>query len=178
MTLEKLRPNTDTATPSNIKEYQEKVGSIGYAAICTRPDIALAHSKLAQHLTNPSRQHINAVNRVIAYLYNTRFFALEYNSEVCSRIIMTASDAVFADNHDMKSTGGYLCLLYGGLIEWKSWKQRTVLMSTTEAEYISAIEATKSLYWWQRVFMDIELDPEEDLEIYCDNSTTVGLLNK
>jgi hypothetical protein len=51
-------------------------------------------------------------------------------------------------------------------------------MLTTEAEYISAIEATKSLYWWQRVFTDIKLDPEEDLEIYYNNSTTVGLLSK
>jgi hypothetical protein len=91
---------------------------------------------------------------------------------------MTASDAAFADNHDMKSTGGYLCLLYGGLIKWKLWKQRTVLMLTTKVEYISAIKATKLLYWWQRVFIDIKLDPEEDLEIYYDNSTTVGLLSK
>jgi hypothetical protein len=51
-------------------------------------------------------------------------------------------------------------------------------MSTTEAEYISAIEATKSLYWWQRVFTDIKLNPEEDLKIYYNNSTTVSLLSK
>jgi hypothetical protein len=117
MTLEKFQPNTDTATPAQIKEHQEKVGSISYTAIYTRPDITFAHSKLAQYLTNPSRQHINTVNRVIAYLYNTRFFALEYNSKACSRIVMTASNAAFADNHNMKSTGGYLCLLYGGPIE-------------------------------------------------------------
>jgi hypothetical protein len=75
-------------------------------------------------------------------------------------------------------TGGFICLLYGGPIDWRSWKQRIVSLSTTEAEYISMIEATKSLYWWKRIFRDIDFNPEEDLEIYCDNSSTVNLLSK
>jgi hypothetical protein len=93
-------------------------------------------------------------------------------------VFLTAADAAFADAHDQKSTGGFLCLLYGGPIDWRSWKQHVVSLSTTKAEYISMIKATKSLYWWKRIFRDIDFNPEEDLEIYCNNSLTVNLLSK
>jgi hypothetical protein len=178
--LQKLCPNEEIASPSQIHEYQSKVGSIGYAATCTRPDIAYAHGILSQFLVNPSTTHIGAANQVIAYLYNTRFLALEYrgSSIQASKVFLTAADAAFANAHDRKSTGGFLCLLYGGPIDWRSWKQRVVSLLTTKAEYISIIEATKLLYWWKRIFRDIDFNLEEDLEIHCDNSLTVNLLSK
>jgi hypothetical protein len=178
--LQKLRPNEEIASPSQIHEYQSKVGSIGYAATCTRPDIAYAHGVLSRFLVNPSTTYIGAANQVIAYLYNTRFLALEYGGSIiqASKVFLTAADAAFADAHDRKSTGGFLCLLYGGPIDWRSWKQRVVSLLTTKAEYISMIKATKLLYWWKRIFRDIDFNLEEDLEIYCDNSLTVNLLSK
>ena len=53
------------ASISQIREYQQKVGSINYTAINTRPDIARASSKLSKHLRNPSPQHIEAINHLI-----------------------------------------------------------------------------------------------------------------
>ena len=39
------------------------------------------------------------------------------------------------DSHDRKSTSGYAFMLAGGPITWKSKKQKSVALSTTEAEY-------------------------------------------
>jgi hypothetical protein len=172
-----LSPNQDQATEAQIKEYQTKIGSIQYTAVLTRPDIAYAVSRLSEALKNPSPAHIQAANRVIAYLYATRFLAIEYSGNPTSKeVVMIASDAAFADRPDRRSSAGYLCKLYNGPIEWKSGKQRAVTTSTTEAEYLALSEAAKASYWWKRVFNTMGFDPQHQIMVYCDNQQTINML--
>ncbi|CBF74296.1 uncharacterized protein ANIA_04289 [Aspergillus nidulans FGSC A4] len=156
----KLLHNEEQATPGQIHEYQQKTGSALFPTIITRPDAALAVNELARFSRNPSPSHMEAINQVIAYLYHTRYLALEFSaSEYADEIFICTSDASFANNEDRKSTGGYLCKLFGAPIEWKSGKQRAVTTSTTEAEYVALAEAAKATYWWRRVFKSLEFDP-------------------
>nr|GEV88178.1 hypothetical protein [Tanacetum cinerariifolium] len=46
------------------------------------------------------------------------------------------------DKDDTKSQTGYVFVLNGGAMDWKSAKQSTTAMSSTEAEYIAAAEAS------------------------------------
>ena len=74
-----LVKNPGRATPEQIKEYQEKVGSVLYTAIMLRADVAFAASKLSHFLTNPSKEHLAAINWTIRYLFGTRFLAIVYS---------------------------------------------------------------------------------------------------
>lgn len=98
-----------------------------------------------------------AVDRVIQYLYFTRFLAIRYvlKQQDSTSIFTAASDAAFADNPDRKSSEGFLFKLYGGPLDWTAKKQRTVSTSTTEAELLALSEAAKQLIWWKRFFQDI-----------------------
>jgi len=58
----------EPAKPAYVKLYQEKVGSVLYTAIMIRPDVAYTAAQLSQFLTNPSHEHIAAVDWTIAYL--------------------------------------------------------------------------------------------------------------
>jgi hypothetical protein len=58
-------------------------------------------------------------------------------------IFTAALDASFADNHDRKSSEGFIFYLFGGLIEWKSRKQKTITTSTTEAELLAISHVAK-----------------------------------
>ena len=108
------------ATKKEIKSYQEKVGSILYTAIMLRPDIAFAASKLSHFLTNPSKEHFGAVDRVITYLYRTRYDAITYGGNEESELLI-CGDASFADDPETrKSSQGYLIMLFGGPIIWKA----------------------------------------------------------
>ncbi|KAK9846076.1 hypothetical protein MYU51_004508, partial [Penicillium brevicompactum] len=168
-----------------IHEYQEKVGSAQYATTITRPDSAKATATLAQFLTNPGPQHLDAINRVISYLYNTRTSAIAYrardrsqkNSQI-PEAVQFFSDASFADNPDQKSSEGYTCMMFGGPVDWKASKQRTVTTSTTEAELLSISEAARTVAMWKRLFKAIRFDPEHELSIKCDNQQTIGILEK
>jgi hypothetical protein len=134
---------------------------------------------LSEFLRNPSPEHHAAADRAICYLYNTRFLALEFGStDDSQRAFTSASDASYADDPETRrSTEGFLFQLYGGPIDWKSTKQRTVTTSSTEAELLALSHATKDLYWWKRLFSNLSLCFEHDFIIHCDNQQTIRLLD-
>ena len=61
--------------------YREAIGSLMYAAVATRPDIAFAVSYLSQFLENPGEAHWEATKRVFCYLGGTKAFQLTYGGE-------------------------------------------------------------------------------------------------
>jgi hypothetical protein len=145
----------------------------------TRPDIAKTAQYLSEFLTNPSEQHMTAIDKAIAYLYDTRFYAIEYGpvpSDAPAFIL--ASDASFADNSDRKSSEGYIAKLFNGPIDWQARKQKTVTTSTTEAELLAISSASKHVLWWKRLFRSINLNIDQKLSVLCDNNQTVDLLTK
>lgn len=90
----------DQAHPREIKAYQERVGSILYAAITTRPDIAKAACSLSRFLTNPSSHHMKLANQCIRYLYHIRYLAIQYDGN--NKDVVIASDASFADDRETR----------------------------------------------------------------------------
>jgi hypothetical protein len=180
MHTDELVPYEGKATPQEVYAYQQKVGSLQYAATITRPDIARTTSKLSEFLQNPSPHHHAAVDQVFSYLQNTKTLAIEYSAETnTQQVFACASDAAFADDTaTRRSTEGYLFKLFGGAIDWHSTKQKTVTTSSTEAELRALAHAAKETYWWKRFFQSIGLDPGHELSISCDNQQTIGLLTK
>lgn len=88
------------------------------------------------------------------------------------------SDASYGDNPDRKSLEGYICLLFGGPVDWKTSKQKTVTTSTTEAKLLALSETGRSLCIWARLCHTIRFSPSQPLSLRCDNQQTVGLLTK
>jgi hypothetical protein len=176
--VEELKPFEGMASTSDIHLYQQKVGSMGYATTITRPDAAKAAAKLAQFLTNPGPQHQQAADRVINYLYSTRSLAIEFSAQLDSSIesVQLASDASYGDHADRRSSAGYICQVYGGPVDWKATKQRTVTTSTTEAELLGLSEAGKHLQWWRRLLGHVGFDTSHVITIECDNERAIGLL--
>ncbi|KAI1001090.1 hypothetical protein K3495_g7114 [Podosphaera aphanis] len=113
-----------SASPQLVYEYQSKVGSIGHAAMFTRPDVAKSYSLLAESLSNPTQEDLQSANRCIQYLYTTRHQAILYQGiNGSARIFGGASDAAFADDSKTrKSSEAYLFRLFGGPIAWAAKK--------------------------------------------------------
>jgi hypothetical protein len=176
--MEELKPYDGKASAKEIHLYQQKVGSVNYPTTMTRPDAAHAVAKLAQFLVNPGPKHHAAIDRVIIYLYHSRYLALQYGGHDITHAVNIFSDASFADNSDRKSSQGFLYQLYGGPIEWKASKQRTVSTSTTEAELLALSEAAKTALWWKRLLNGLGFADDTMTRIACDNQQTVDLVTK
>ena len=76
---------------------------------------------------------------------------------------------------DRKSTSGYVYTFAGGAIAWRSKKQATVSLSSTEAEYVAATLAAKEGIWLKAILEEINLSEEKPIEIYCDNQSYIKL---
>jgi Reverse transcriptase (RNA-dependent DNA polymerase)/Pol polyprotein, beta-barrel domain len=182
-----LKPFDGKATASFTHLYQRKVGSLNYASIITRPDVAYSASTLAKFLTNPSEDHMKAADQAISYLDGTRFQAICFGPEelddkpdsqiVIKQHLVIASDAAFADDSvDRKSTQGHLITLYGGPVSWKSSKQSIITGSTTEAELLALANTTKEAFQLFRIFRDMQYNPDAQLKVFCDNQQALRLV--
>jgi hypothetical protein len=171
-----LMPYEGKATRQSIKKYQRKVGSLLYAAVITRPDVAFAVSRLARFNINPGPQHHDAADRVLRYLKTFRGLALQYGGD---DEFVVASDSSFADNtQDRKSSQGFAMKLFGGLIAWRASKQDTVTTSTTEAELLALSQAVKEAIFTRRLLTSLKVSLDEDItRIMCDNQQTIRLVN-
>ena len=115
--------------------YASVVGSLMYAQTCTRPDISFAVGMLGRYQSNPGMDHWKAAKKVLRYLQGTKDYMLMYRkSDQLEAIGYTDSDyAGCVDTR--KSTFGYIFLLAGGVVSWKSGKQSVIATSTMEAEF-------------------------------------------
>jgi hypothetical protein len=58
--------------------YHQAVGSLMYAMLCIRPDLAYPISVVSQHIANPSLKHWFALKRIFRYLQGTLEFKLRF----------------------------------------------------------------------------------------------------
>jgi hypothetical protein len=169
-------PTTDLEKEEMHKvPYASVVGSLMYAQVCTRPDLAFIVGVLGKYLGNPGMQHWIAVKRVMRYLKRTRDFVLTYRKSDNLEII-GYSDSDFAGCPDSRrSTSGYIFLLAGGAVSWKSAKQTLVAPSTMAAEFVACFEASNHATWLRNFVTGLHIvgSIERPLKIYCDNSAAV-----
>jgi len=166
----KLEPNKEQASKEDIKLFQMLIGSLLYIMLGTRVDIAFAVIKLARFASNPSNIHFTAVKRVYKYLKGTKEYGITYYKDY-SRYILGYCDADYAgDILSAKSTSGYIILLAGGIISWKSKLQSIIAQSTTEAEYIAINAVIKEAIYIKALLEELGFYKQDKFPIYTDNN--------
>ncbi len=122
-------------------QYQQKVGSLLFAAIATRSDIAFAVSQLLRFNQRPRKGHHKAADRVFHYLFQTQDYCIRYGGDA-----QDLSSFVFASDVntlDQKSSQGYIMKLFGGAVALRANKQDTVTILSTEAELLAISQTAK-----------------------------------
>ncbi|KAH9745517.1 hypothetical protein KPL70_004101 [Citrus sinensis] len=153
--------------------YASAVGSLMFAMICTRPNIAQAVGAVNRYMTNPSGEHWIAVKRILRYIRGTSNVALCYGgSEFTVRGYV---DSDFAGDLDKrKSTTGYVFTLAGAAVSWVSKLQTVMALSTTEAEYMAATQACKKAIWIQRLLKELG-HKQEKISVFCNSQSTLHI---
>lgn len=137
------------------KTYQAAIGCLIYLVLGSRPDLAFAVNKLAQFASKPTTKHWSGVKRVCRFIKGLLDASLILGLQPVGRLSSTGLivgyfDAAFIDDKtDRQSTMAYAFFCGGSLVLWCSRKQRTIALSTTEAEYLAGTEATKEAIWIQ-----------------------------
>ena len=137
---EKLRKE-DGSELADENLYRKIVGSL-LNLTATRPDVMYAACLLSRFMNQPTRKHMGVARRVFRYVQGTLEYEIEYAKHK-STILVGFCDADWGGSEDdNKSTLGYAFGFGSGVCLWASVKQGSVALSTAEAEYVSASEAT------------------------------------
>ncbi|OAE24922.1 hypothetical protein AXG93_2931s1660 [Marchantia polymorpha subsp. ruderalis] len=154
--------------------YASAVGSLMYAMIYTRPDLAFAVCVVSQYMVNSRKEHWQAVKRIFTYLRGTSDIGLCYGNDT-QCLVVGYSDFDYAGDVDsMSSMTGYVFTLRGSVVSWKLTLQPTVTLSTTEAEYMALTEAAKEGIWLKGLVNDLGLHQDQAL-LYCDSLSAICL---
>ncbi|XP_028083060.1 putative cysteine-rich receptor-like protein kinase 35 [Camellia sinensis] len=141
--------------------------------VSTQPDIAHAVGVVSRFLSNPGKEHWEAVKWILRYLKGTTKMCLCFRNAKPVLEGYTDSDMV-GDLDGRKSTSGFLFTFAGGAVSWQSKLQNYVALSTTEAEYITAAEAGKEMLWLQRFLQELGLKQEKFM-VHCDSQSAIDL---
>ena len=177
------------------------VGSVSYAALSTRPDIATATIICAKFAHNPGRNHLIAAKRILRYLAGTTKLCLVYGDKPvhgtdslcmphhpqsgCNLALHGFTDSDWAgDLTSRKSTSGHIFFWNGGPVSWKSKMQSCIAQSTAEAECIAASESSKEAKWLRLIVGVFEHDGAEPSSaqmdatpIGCDNQAAIAIID-
>ena len=169
----------DDQPMQDVRLYQSIIGSIMYAALGTRPDVAFAVTALAKFSAAPLQMHHTAAIRLLRYLRTTSNLGLHYHGfssetrpdadpdlEIAEADSSTPrlqgwTDSDWAgDTNERRSVGGFTFAysngrLTGAPICWQSKRQTVVALSTLEAEFIAASNATREAKWLRLLEADM-----------------------
>jgi transposase InsO family protein len=151
--------------------YRSLTGAINYLA-WTRPDLSQAASELARFNSCYTQEHFIRAKHVLRYLRGTAnrglLFANNSNDGVIKIDIF--SDASFAfDSATRRSRTGFVVNMNGTPILFKSTLQRSVVLSSAEAEYFAMSDAIKAFRFLHEFLNDIKVGYDEPAHMYVDN---------
>ena len=171
------------------KLFQQIVGSLMYAANLTRFDIAYITNALASYMSAPRQQHIIAAVRVLQYLHGTAEYcicmrratddgeSLPPGDDAPPLTIVCYSDSNWAEDKDTRrSHTGVIALVNGVPIHIISQRQKTVALSSGEAEIMASCDGAKESLAISHFLK--ELAAASNGRISVDDHTTIRIDNQ
>lgn len=168
------KPRTENFIPPKDFPYQKLIGSLMYLAVCSRPDISFAVAYLSQFNSCYTGEHWSVAKRLLRYLKGTAHYKL--NFEKTGKDLTGYVDADHAgDISDRKSFSGYIFILGGAPISWESKKQRTVALSSAEAEYVAMSEACRESTFLKRLIEELTTKECHAIMLYSDSQSAIQI---
>ena len=176
----------DLSDADLVPRYQRLIGCLLYLAISTRPDISYYVMWLGQYNATPTRAHFLTAKHVLRYLAGTKTLALCLGASSprvpstlsCYMQNVGCSDADWAsDAVDRKSISGYSFYFKGSLISWSAVKQKSIALSSTEAEYYAMTHAFKEAIWLRTFLSLMKFPVPRPFPILSDNQAACSLSN-
>ena len=162
-----------TDTLMDQKEYQSMIGSIMYAMLATRPDLAQSIQQTSQFSQKPTTTHEKAVKQAFRYINGTVNEGITFFGNLGMNLGFW-SDANWGREEGRESVSGFVGTLAGGAVTYSSKKQVTVALSSTESEYMALLHALKERIWLLRFLREIGYNIDDQNLIYCDNQSAIA----
>ncbi|CAN1317734.1 Retrovirus-related Pol polyprotein from transposon RE1, partial [Linum perenne] len=125
--------------------YRSIVGSMRYL-VHTRPDICYVVGTVSRYMEKPTIEHLAVVKHILRYVWRSGNFPRRFWRARPIRMDGYSDSDVVGDIDDGRSTTGVNFYLGTSPINWFSWKQRTVALSSCEAGYMATTAAVCQVF--------------------------------
>jgi transposase InsO family protein len=160
-----------TAMAANRDVYMSLVGGFLWLANMTMFHLAYPAGQLSRFLTNPGQPHFLAALRVLAYLRSAGARPLVFSTNG-TRGLDTYVDSSWSTRF---SVSGCLIFFHGCLFHWFSKMQKSVSLSTAEAEYFGAMMAARDLIFIRDVLVELCIDLSGPSVIWSDSKSAIDM---
>ncbi|CAA7268325.1 unnamed protein product [Cyclocybe aegerita] len=165
------------------QDYQHLVGCLLYLTVTTHPDIAFAAMWLGQFSSDPTCDHLVMAKHTLRYLAGTKDLALCFGApsssvpESLRGFLQNVGclDADWASNDDRRSISGYCFYFEGSLVSWSTVKQKSIALSSTEAEYYAMTHTFHEAIWLCLLLSILNFPVPHPFPILSDNQAALKL---
>jgi hypothetical protein len=166
----KIDASDSKAVDPNV--YRQLIGSLMYL-VNTQPDISFVVNSLSQFVVDPQRVHWIVAKHVLHYLSGTMEYGLLYERSGGMRLVGLTNVDWVGCAEDRKSTSGCYFSIGSGIISWFSRKQKSMALSSAEAEYMAASLVTCEALWLRKLLLGLFRHELEAIVIHCDNQSCI-----
>ncbi|CAI7856779.1 unnamed protein product, partial [Closterium sp. NIES-53] len=188
--LKKAAEEDDVLEDEQRNEYQSLIGSVMYAAVHTRPDASFGVGQLARVVQRPTEEQLEVAKRLVHYLGSTASAGVQFSAGGQLKQIgadgvtpgtlklSCFTDATWAsEDEDQSSVGGFVCIVGGGPVSWRSKKQSEIAQSSGEAEYMVMYHAIKEIVLLRKLQEDMGAEQEGPTPLFSDSEAAIGMAN-
>nr|GEU79333.1 retrovirus-related Pol polyprotein from transposon TNT 1-94 [Tanacetum cinerariifolium] len=159
--------------PVDQTRFRSIVGSLMYLT-ASRPDLVFAVCMCARYHASPTKKHLEALKRVFWYLRETINWGLWYPKDTAMALTAYADADHAGCQYTQRSTSESAQFLSDKLVSWSSKKQKSIAISTTEAEYIAMSGCCAQILWMRSQLTDYGFVFNK-IPLYCDNRNAIAL---
>jgi len=156
--------------------YRSLVGSLRYL-VHMRPDIAFAVGYVSRFMEKPQQEHLVAVKHLLRYIAGMVDYGIVYSKLLSGDTrLMGYSDSDWGgDADERRSTAGVIFFLGRLPVTWQSQKQKSVALSTCEAEYVAGAAGACQAMWLIQLLGDITGKQVQQPILKMDNQSAITL---
>ena len=151
--------------------YMAIVGALLWLANMTHPQLCYTTSQLSRFISNPGAKHFAAAVRALVYLRGCADRVLLFAPNT-ARDFETFVDSSWLTSF---SCSGAFFFMYGCLFHWFAKTQRSISLSSAEAEYFGAMLAAKDVLFIRDLLIDLALAVAGPSVIYSDSKSAVDM---
>ena len=142
----------------------------------SRPDIANPVRELSKVLDGATQEAFKELHRFIKYILDPKTWGLKFRPTFDSNSwdLVCFCDSDYAGDPDSrKSITGYILYERGVPLYWHSKAQKTITLSSAEAEWMALSEATKELIFVLLLLKAMKINVTLPIVVNVDNMGTV-----
>ena len=165
-TARRLENEEDKVNAQDHKTYRSLVGTLLYLTKHSRPDISNPVRELSKTMHAPAPAHLKEMYKLIKFVLSTKDYGLKF------KLIQSMRKWVLkalSDKETRISVFGYVIYFCGIPIAWRSKGMKSVVLSTTEAEYMALSEVVKELKFIVQLLQTMNITVELPITVHVDN---------